>query len=130
MIFGATFESYLELSPQVLVVLVAHQVAKQRLGIRPNIESFGRRRSGAITGCDIANRVAAGLARSNPGFCQEAQEVRSFFQLDVVDLRVFPRGEMQKATAKSISRIGQPDQLIRSQESARNLDALHLHSLL
>src|SRR2546426_590647 len=37
---------------------------------------------------------------------------------------------MKEATAKSVSRIGQANQLIRGQKSTRDLDPLHLHSLL
>src|SRR5258708_39898903 len=108
MIFGATFESDLELATQVLVVLVTDQITKQRFGVRPNIESFRRRGAGPVARRDVAHSVATGLTRGYSGPRQETQQVRSFFQFDVIDLRVFARGEVNKATAKSISRIGQP----------------------
>src|SRR5260370_41015597 len=105
MIFGATLESDLELSAQVLVVLVSDQVTKQGFSVRPNIESFRRRGAGPIARRDVAHGVAAGLARgySSPG--EETQQVRSFFQFDVIDLRVFARGEVHEAAAKPVARI-------------------------
>src|SRR6266516_3558947 len=130
MIVCTTFKRDLEFSTEVLVVLVAHEIAKQRLRIRQHIECFRSRRAGAIAGGDIAHRVAARFARGNSGFSQEAQEVWCFFKLDVINLRVFARSKMQEATAKSFRRVREAYKLIGAQDSAGNLEALHLHALL
>src|ERR1700730_1416982 len=130
MVLGTTFERYLELSPQVLVVLVAHEVAKQGIGVRRHIECLRCRRARAVTSGDIANRVSTSFARCDSGFRQKPQKVRDLFQLDVVDLRVLPGGEMKEAAAKPVCCVGQAHKLIRSQDPTRNLDSLHLDTLL
>src|SRR2546423_8021996 len=130
MIVCATFKSDLEFPTEVLVVLVAHQEAKQRLRIRQYIECFRSGRARAIARGDVAYGVAARFARGDTGFSQEAQEVGSFFQLNVVDLRIFPGGKMQEPTAKSVCSIRQAYQLIGGQDPTGNLDPLHLHPLL
>src|SRR5687768_5834965 len=58
-IFGAPFKGDFKLPPQILTVFIAHQVAEQGLDVGRNIEGFGVRDAGAITGCDIAHSVAA-----------------------------------------------------------------------
>src|SRR5213595_3338261 len=102
MILGTTFESYLELSPQVLVVLVAHEVAKQSIGVRRHVERLRCRCACTVTAGDITNRVPASFARCDSSFGQKAQKVRNLLQLDVIDLRIFSGGEMKEAAAKPV----------------------------
>src|SRR5216683_5781571 len=130
MIVCATFKSDLEFPTEVLVVLVAHEEAEQRLRIRHYIECFRGGCARAIARGYVAYGVAARFSRGDVGFSQEAQEVGSFFQLNVVNLRIFAGGEMQEPTAKSVCRIRQANQLIGGQDSTGNLDPLHLHPLL
>src|SRR5260370_29755421 len=98
MVVGATFERDLELSSQVLVVLVAHQETKQSVGVWLNIEAFCSRRTGAIARRDVAHRVSAGFARSDAGRGQEAEEIWCFLQLHIIDLGIFSGGEMNEPT--------------------------------
>src|SRR6267143_3447527 len=98
MVLGTTFERYLELSPQVLVVLVAHEIAKQGIGVRRHIERLRGRRACAITSGNIANCVPTSFARCDSGFRKKTQKIGNLFQLDVVDLRIFSGGEMKEAT--------------------------------
>src|SRR6266849_1241814 len=130
MIVCATFKRDLEFPPQVLVVLIAHEIAKQRLRIWQHIEGFRGRRARAIAGGDIAYCVAARFARGDACFSQEAQQVRCFFKLDVINLRILARSKMQEATAKSLGRIREAYELIGAQDPTGYLDALHLHPLL
>src|SRR5260370_6010846 len=129
-IIRATFESDLELATEVLVVLVAHEIPKQSIGVRLSCESLSCRRTGAITRGDVAHSVAASFARSDSARGQKPQQFRRFFQAHVIYLRIFARREMNEATAKPICCVSQARELICSQEPARNLDALHLYSLL
>src|SRR5882724_6851095 len=130
MVLGTAFERYFELASQVLVVLVADEITKKSLSVRQNIEGLGGRRACAITGSNIAHCVAARFSRGDAAFCQEAKEVRCFFKLNVVDLYIFSGSQMNEATAKTVRRIRQTDQLVRGQESTGDLDPLHLHSFL
>src|SRR2546422_9643802 len=130
MIVRTTFKRDLEFPSEILVVLIAHEITKKRLRIRRYIECLSSRCACAIAGRDVAYCVAARFARGDAGFSQEAQKVRSFFELDVIDLRIFASSEMQEPTAKSVCRICQANQLLSIQDPTGNLDSLHLHSLL
>ena len=107
MIFGAAFEGNLELAPQVLVVLVSHQVMEQRFGIRPDVKGFAGRSSGAVTRRDIAHGIAASLTRGNSSFGQKTQERRRFFEFHVIYLCIFAGGEMHETAAELIRGGGQ-----------------------
>src|SRR3989441_9174560 len=130
MIFGAAFEGNLELAPQVLVVLVSHQVTEQSFGIRPDVKGLAGRCSGAVTRRDIAHGISTSLTCSNSSLGQKTQERRRFFEFHVIYLCIFARGEMHEAAAELIRGGGQSLKLIRRQEAAGKLDALHLHALL
>src|ERR1051326_357125 len=130
MIFGTAFESDLKLAPQVLIELIAHQVVKQGVCVWPNVESFGRGSASSITGSDVANGIATSFASGDAGLGQESEERVSLIQFDIIDLRVLTSGEVNEAAPEAIGGIGQSDQLIGRQDSARNFDALHLHTLL
>src|SRR5207253_1290838 len=88
MIFGAAFEGNLELAPQVLVVLVSHQVTEQSFGIRPDVKGFAGRSSGAVTCRDIAHGISASLTRGNSRLAQKTQERRCFFEFHVIYLGI------------------------------------------
>src|SRR5215471_2285865 len=105
MIFGTAFKGNLELAAQILIELVSHQIAKQGLGIGSDIERFGCRSSGPIASRNVAHRIPTGFAGSNSSVSEKPQQVRSFVQVDVIDLCVFPRGEMDEATPESIGRV-------------------------
>ena len=84
MVVGAAFEGDLEFAPHVLVELVAHEIAEERLRVRVNVEDFGVRDAGAITGGDVAHGVAACLARRDADLGQGAEQRGRFFQSQVV----------------------------------------------
>ena len=86
-IVSAAFKRDLEFPAQVLVVLVAYQIAKQSVGVRLNIEDLCGRSAGTIAGSDVADRVPAGFAGSDTALSQEAEEIGNFFELHVVLLQ-------------------------------------------
>src|SRR6185295_18864332 len=106
-VLGATFERDLEFSPQVLVVLVAHQEMKQAVSVGQYVEGFGRRGAGPIAGRDIAYSVPTGLTRGNPSRRQKPQQRGCVLELDVVDLRIFTSREMKKAAAEPVGCVSQ-----------------------
>jgi hypothetical protein len=130
MVICAPFKRDLEFPTQILVVFVAYQKAKQRLRIREDIECLRCRRARTIACGNVAYSVATSFARGDASVSQKPQEVGNFFQPDVVNLCVLARGEMQEPAAEPVCRISQAHELIGAQDSTRNLDSLHLHSLL
>src|SRR5262245_42462 len=88
MIVGAAFKGDLEFAPHVLVELVAYEIAEERLRVRIDVEDFGVRDAGAVTGGDVAHGVSAGFARRDADFGKGAKQGRRFFQLQVIKLHV------------------------------------------
>src|SRR5260370_16877073 len=101
-IIRKSFESDLELATEVLVVLVAHEIPKQSIGVRLNFENLSCRRTGAITRGDVAHSVAASFARSDAARGQKPQQFRRFFQAHLIYLPIFARLEMNEATPNPI----------------------------
>ncbi|MCG3143697.1 MAG: hypothetical protein HONDAALG_01059 [Gammaproteobacteria bacterium] len=129
-VFGAAFKCDLEFAAHVLVELVAHEVAKQRLRVWINVEGFGVRNPGAVTGRDVAHSVAAGFARRDAHFGQFAHQRRRVLKQQVVKLRILARREVDETAGVTVGGVGQSRQLVGGQVSAGNLDALHLDALL
>ena len=95
-----------------------------------DVEHLRGRRPRAVARGDVADGVAAGLARRDARRREEAKQVRGLLELQVVDLHVFPRRQVQEAAPEPIGGVGEADQLIRRENPARDLDALHLHAVL
>ena len=83
-VLRTTLEGDLKLASEILVVLVTHQIAKQRLTVRRDVKGFGVRGSGEIAASNVSHRVAASLARGDASLGKKAQERRSLFEVHVV----------------------------------------------
>src|SRR5260370_12466920 len=70
-IIRTTFESDLELATEVLVVLVAHEIPKQSIGVRLNFEHLSCRRTDAITRGAVPHSVAPTFAPSDRARAQK-----------------------------------------------------------
>ena len=68
---GAAFERDLELARQRRAERMAQQVARHRLGVRRDVEELRRRHAGIRAARDVAHRVAARLARRQPGIGEQ-----------------------------------------------------------
>jgi len=97
MVLGAAFEGDLELPAHDLVVVVSDQVAKQGVRVGGDFEELGGRGARAVAGRDVAHGIAARLAGRNPGGGEEGQERRGLVELEIVDLGVLTRGEVDEA---------------------------------
>src|SRR6185369_933500 len=118
-IFGAPFESDLDLAAHVLVVLVAHEITKQSVGVRGDVERFGRRGAGAITRGDVADCVAASFSRGHASGSEKTQQVGRLFEFHVIQLCVLASREMYEATAEAICGIAEQREVVRGEVSTR-----------
>ena len=96
---GAAREVDLELAGQALRVRVAQQVAGGRLGPRRDVEHLVRAGAGEVAAHDVADGVAARLARGQADRRQQAQDLGRPLELDEVELHVLAGREVAPAAA-------------------------------
>ena len=70
------------------------QIARQRLGVRRDVEALVGRHARVRAGRDVAHRVAARLARRQAGVGQQAHRRLDVVQLDEMELHVLPGGDV------------------------------------
>ncbi len=105
---------------------MAQEVARQRLGVRRHVEGFVCRDAAVRAGRDVADGVAAGLARREPGFGQPAHGRLDVVQLQEVELHVLAGGDVAEAARVRGGHVGQRVELLAVQDALRDLDAQHL----
>ena len=91
----AAGEGDLELAPEVLAVRVAEQEAEERVRVGRDVEGLGVADAGQRAGGDVAHAVAAGLAGGDADRGQAAHQVGRVVDVDVVELDVLARGDVQ-----------------------------------
>ena len=97
----------------------------ERLRVGRDVEGLGAADAGDRAGGDVAHAVAAGLARGDADGGQAAHEVGRVFDVDVVELDVLARGDVQDAVGVFLGQLGQHVELLGRDAAEGDLDALH-----
>ena len=121
----AAGESDLEFAAEVLALGMAEQVVSRHLRVGRYVESLIAADAGDGAGGDIADGVAAGLARRDADRGQPPHRCGRVFDVDVVELKVLPRGDVGDAVGVLFRQLRQHLELRRVQAAERDLDALH-----
>ena len=122
----AAGEVDLELAGQALRVRVAQQPVGGRLGPRRDVELLLRARAGEVAAHDVADGVAARLARGQADRRQQAQDLGRLLELDEVELHVLAGGEVAPAAGVGLGDVGERLELLGGDPAVRHLDAQHL----
>ena len=128
-IVGAALEADLELARQLGAERMPQQVARQRLRVRRDVEQFVGGDAGERAGGDVAHRVAARLARRDPGVGEAPHGGLDVVQLHEMELHVLPRGDVAEAARIEVRDVGERLELRAGQQPLRDLDAQHLRVL-
>ena len=97
-----------------------------RIGV--HVENFVFEQAAQRARGDIADRVVAGLARSEPDIGQAMQYVWNVAQRNEMILDVLARGEVAFAPAKLVGNAGQLIHLPRGQDASGHLGADHVNA--
>src|SRR5690349_4248277 len=77
---------------------------------------------------NVADRVVARLARSEPRIGQGEEQIRNILQRHEVILHILPRGEMAFSAGETVGRQRQLIHLIGSSNTARDFRADHVNA--
>ena len=102
------------------------QEPRQRLGVRRDVERLVGGHAGELAGGDVADRVAARLARRQAGVGEPAHRRFDVVQLHEVQLHVLPRRDVAEAARVLLGHVGERVQLLAGQHALRDLHADHL----
>src|SRR5215831_13340119 len=109
----------------MLDVGMSQQKAKHGLRVRRDVKNFVAASACKRAGGDVANGVAASLARSDADGGETAHDCGRVFDVYVVKLKVLARGDVGDAIRIFFSEISHRFELLGVKAAARNLDALH-----
>ena len=96
-VIRAAGESNFELARQIVKIRMPQQVARDTERIGRNVKGFARADACDRASCDVAHRVAASFASSQPAIGQQTHGHRHIFKFDKMELDVFARREMTSA---------------------------------
>ena len=117
----------LELARQLLVDGVPQEVAQRRLGVRRDVEHAVIGDAGERVGGDVADGVAAGLARRDADLGEAAHHLRRVFEHHEVDLDRLSRRDVAELPRRiPVGDVGDGVELVGRQRAVRHLDAHHL----
>jgi len=125
-VLGATLEGDLELARQRCAELVPQEVARQRLGVRRDVEQLVGGNPRPRAGGDVAHRIAAGFTRRQALFGEAAHHELDVVQLQEVQLDVLPRRDVREAPGVLLRDVGERDRLAFGEHALRDLHAQHL----
>jgi hypothetical protein len=115
----AARERRLELAPEVLHVGMAEQEAHQRLRVRRDVERLGLAHARERARGDVAHRVAARLARGDADRREPPHQVGRVLDVDVVELDVLARGDVQDPVGVLLGQRREHVELIRRHAAER-----------
>ena len=128
---AAAAERDLELAGQRRRVRAAQQVARHRVRVGRDVERLVRRHARERAAGDVADGVAAGLARRQADVRAQPQRQLGVLLFDEVKLDVLARGHVPDAAAcPLLGDGGERLELLRVGDPLRQLDADHVHALL
>ncbi len=128
-VLRASAERGLELPAEVLAVRVAQEKLRQRAGIGRDVEHLVLADSRIRARRHVADRIAAGLAGRNTGSRKTAHQARSVVDVNVVELKILPRGHVRDVVGVLLRQLRHGLELIRVEPSTGNLDPLHARSI-
>ena len=121
----AARERDFEFPPKILRIRMAKQEARQRLGIRRHVKRLRSTDPRDRAGSHVADGVAARFAGRDPDRRQPAHAGRGVLDVDEMQLKVLPGGDVQNTIGIFFGNIRQDLQLFGGDAAKRNLDALH-----
>ena len=121
----ASGKSDLELPAEVLRVAVTQEEFRAGPGIGRHVECLGPAHAGKGAGGHVTDGIAAGFAGCDAHRGQSVHEIGRIVDVDVMQLDVLARGNVQNTIRILLGKLGQHIQLIRGQAPERNLDPLH-----
>ena len=104
---GAAAERRLKLAAKILAVGVSEQKLRQRLRIRGHVKRFVLANACIRARRHITHRVSASLARSDARRRQAPHQAGRVVNLDVVQLKVLPGGDVGDAVGVFLRQLGQ-----------------------
>ena len=120
-------ERGLELARHQLADLVAHEVAHVGADVGGRVEELALADAGPRVAGDVADRVAAALARREPGARDLADQLRRVGQRHVVQLDVLARRDVALAQRHpALDDVGEGVELLGVDAAEGQLDADHL----
>ena len=122
----AAAEVDLELAGEALGERVAQEPPVGGLGPRRDVEDLERARAGEVAAGHVADGVAARLAAREAHRCQPTQHLGRVAQLDEVELRVLPGGEVAPAPGVLLGDRREHLELLRVQAAVGDLHPHHL----
>ena len=108
---------------------MAQQKLRQGPGIGRDVECFVLANTRVRASRHVAHRIAAGLAGGDTGGRETAHQARRVVDVNVVELKILPRGHVRDAVGVLLGQLRHRLELIRVEPSARNLDPLHARSI-
>ncbi len=125
-ILGGARDGDLEFPRQPAELGMQRRPLPQHLAPGPRILELvvGRRRE--RVGGDVAHAIAAGLDAMHLHLGQRGEDVGDIDELDPVELKVLPGGEVAVAAIEAPADHGELAQLARAQHAIRNGDAEHI----
>ena len=127
----AAGEADLELARQLLVEGIAQEMADRAVHVARHVDVLLRTDACERAGGDVADGVAAGLARGEAEGGESAQGCRRVGERNIVDLEVLARRDVGNTILrKTLDHIGSAAQLSGQETPSRHLDADHVHAFL
>ena len=121
-------EGRLELARHQLADVVAHEVAHVGARVGRGVEQLALADAGPRVTGDVADRVAAALARGQAGVADAAHELLGDRQRHVVHLHVLARRDVALAQRRVLlDGVAEGVHLLGRDAAPRDLDADHLH---
>jgi hypothetical protein len=121
----AARERGLELAPEVLDVRVAEQELHQRPGVGRHVEGLGPADARHGAAGHVSDRIAAGLPGRDADGGQAPHQVRRVLDVDVVELDVLTRGDVQDAVRVLLGERRELVELVGRDAAEGDLDAHH-----
>ena len=120
----------MNLRGSLLLRRMAEEVAGQRLAVRRDVEGLVGVDAGVGAGRDVADRVAARLARRQAGALQVIEQLGDDRERHEVELQVLPRRDVAVAARPALGHVGEDARLVGVHQALRDLDADHLDAVL
>ena len=105
-------EGDLELTPEVLGVLVAEQEVGKSLRVQRDIEDLVATNARLGASRDVAHRVPARLSCRHTARCEAPHHRRRIVDVDVVELKVLPCRDVADAVGILLRQIGEDPHLL------------------
>ena len=121
----STGKGHFELAAKALSVRMTQQEFRACFGVWFDIEHFTPAHTRNRARGDVANGIAARFARRNAHGCKPSHQVRRILDMDIMELEVLARGDMEYAVGIFLGHFSEGVKLIRRYAPEWDLDTLH-----